>query len=572
MKLFEAFVKQAPNKVFISIVLGAVAGMSYAVLIPLIMSAISESGGLFEEVTAGEAQTLLFFEVANYPFALLFLFTCIFILISRTLSQIFLIRVAMDVTTKLRVQLYHRIANAPIVALENLGSAKLIAALTTDVPRIIGGARLIPDLLVNTVTLIGMLGYLFYLNNHVFWFVLQCIFFGIVTYQLPTLWGSLHFRNSRGHVDKLHGAIHGLIHGAKELKLNQEKRHAYFKEELLKHEQNILDADKRGHSIMRGAVNYGDMISFFVIGAVSFAFINYHSITQQELIGVIMVLLYITGPIAILLNSFPQLSISQVSLKKVNRLLKELPEEESVQSSVSLKPWNSIKFKNIAYQYTPKKNGFKVGPFDIEIKKGELTFIVGGNGSGKSTLCKLISQHYLPDSGEIYFDDQLINSATLGEARKSMSAIYSDYYLFDQLLGADVPQLQEKVEQYLINFDLHHKVTIENGRFSTLDLSDGQKRRLALLVAYIEDKELYLFDEWAADQDPTFKDIFYNDILQDLKSKGKAVVVISHDDRYFDLADQLIVMEEGKVVEGIFNDHKDVLERFVTKRREFSNG
>lgn len=567
MKLFDAFFQKAPNRVFLSIVLGALAGMSYAFLIPLVLSTLTPEDGLFEKVEVIEPDTFLSFEVASYPFAVLFLGTCVFILIARACSQVILTRVAMDVTTGLRVKMYSAISKAPLIALENLGSARLITALTIDVPRIITGARLIPDILINLVTLVGLLGYLFYLKADVFWFVIQGIFFGLVTYQIPKMLGSKYFKRSRGHVDLLHGAIEGLILGAKELKLNQDKKEGYFKEALLKEENKVLALDKNGHTIMRTAEIYGDMISFFVIGAVGFVFVNYYSITTQELVGVIMVLLYITSPIAILLHSFPQLSISRISLRNVNRLFAELPEENVSDKRSSLDSWQSIKFKDIIYQYAPNKSGFTVGPLSFEIKKGELTFIVGGNGSGKSTLSKLITHHYLPVQGQIYFDDQLINSDTLLAARNCISAIYSDYFLFEQLFEKNKEQLTQRVDKYLKAFDLDHKVSFSNGQFSTLNLSDGQKRRLALLVAYIEDKDLYLFDEWAADQDPTFKDIFYRDILPDLKAKGKAVVVITHDDRYFDLADQLIVMNEGKIVEDIHNNHKELMERYVTKRK-----
>jgi len=73
---------------------------------------------------------------------------------------------------------------------------------------------------------------------------------------------------------------------------------------------------------------------------------------------------------------------------------------------------------------------------------------------------------------------------------------------------------------------------------------------LALLVSLVEDKELYLFDEWAADQDPEFRDVFYNKLLPELKSRGKLVIVISHDDRYFHKADQIVKLEQGAVYNG----------------------
>ncbi|WP_281560972.1 cyclic peptide export ABC transporter [Thalassomonas sp. RHCl1] len=564
MKLFDAFIEKAPNRLFISVILGALAGISYALMIPLVLSALQEEEAQFKLVQQ-PPEMLLGFEIAQAPFAQMFLFLCAFILTARTLSQVILTRVSMDVTTELRIKMYNRIARAPILALEKMGSAKLIATLTTDVPRIVMGARILPDILVNMVTLAGMLSYLWYLSSDIFWFVVQCIFWGMVTYQLPTWWGRSYFKKSRVHVDKLHGAIHGLINGAKELKLNQLKREDFFKEELIKEEYQVLGYDKKGHTIVRVAINYSDLISFFVIGAVSFIFVNYNAISSQDLIGVIMVLLYITGPIAIILGYFPQLSVARVSLGRVNKLFRDLPEEQVNRAQTSIKNWQQLHLKDVVYTYSKQPGSFAVGPLNLTINRGEITFIIGGNGSGKSTLSKLITQHYVPSSGEICFDDVKVNESTLNAVRQCIGAIYSDYHLFERLLGAEQQGVKETVERYLLALGLENKVTFDDGRFSTLSLSDGQKRRLALLVACIEDKDLYLFDEWAADQDPTFKDIFYRNILPELRAQGKAVVVISHDDRYFDLADQLVVMNEGQIVKDIGQDHQKLLETYVSK-------
>ena len=567
MSLFATFVNKAPNRVFASILLGAMAGICYALLIPLILTALEVENGIFK-VADSTAETVLSFEVANYSFAVLFVALCGFILLARTCSQIILVRVAMDTTTDLRIKIYHRIAKAPIVALENIGAAKMIASLTTDVPRIVAGARLLPDLLINVITLFGMLTYLLYLNTDVFWFVLQCIGFGVVTYKLPIWFGNGFIRRSRAYIDDLHRAIHGLINGAKELKLNRRKREVYFERELIAQEKRILKAEKTGHTIFRFAVNYGDLLAFFVIGAVGFVFVNYHEISNLELVGVIMVLLYLSGPIAILMNFLPQVAVSQTSMNKVNDLFAELPEEAVEVNDTSISRWQSMRFDNVSYQYGQDGNGFKIGPLNFAINRGEITFIVGGNGSGKSTLSKLVTQHYVPGSGQIYFDDCQINPETLDAARQCIGAIYSDYHLFDRVLDDDDDgTLAAKIQGYLVALNLDHKVTYEDGLFSTLNLSDGQKRRLALLVAYIEDKDLYLFDEWAADQDPVFKDIFYKDILVELKAQGKAVVVISHDDRYFDLADQLIVMNEGKMVKDVMANNHDLLDMYVTGRK-----
>ncbi|MBQ4862203.1 cyclic peptide export ABC transporter [Pseudoalteromonas sp. MMG013] len=544
MKLFSIFTNYAPNRVFLSMLLGGLAGASYALLIPLVLTTLEAESTLLQ---SAESDIDMFFglEVSNYPIAQLFFCISLFILISRSLSQVILSRISMDITSNLRQKVYQRIINAPLNNVESIGEARLIATLTTDVPRIVQGARVIPDILISGVTMIGMLAFLLYLSNNAFVFVIKCIFFGAITYQIPVLIGKRYFDRSRKCVDNLQKSMHGLIFGIKELKLNKAKREAFLNEELLKWEKDVVALDKKANTALKLAANYGDLISFFVIGAVSFIFINYHTISTQELIGVIMALLYIAGPIGLLLNLLPQITLAGVSIRKVEKLLKDIPLENANPHVQALANWHDISFKGVCYEHA--NSSFALGPVDFSIKKGEITFIVGGNGSGKSTLSKLITHHYLPSNGSVYFGETQINLENMNSARQYITAIYSDYFLFERLYGIKDKEAEEKVNNYLKLFDLEGKVEFKNGVFSTLSLSDGQKRRLALIVAYLDDTDLYLFDEWAADQDPHYKDVFYKQLLPELKEKGKAIVAITHDDRYYSYCDQLIIMEEGSI-------------------------
>ncbi len=193
------------------------------------------------------------------------------------------------------------------------------------------------------------------------------------------------------------------------------------------------------------------------------------------------------------------------------------------------------------------ERGFLLGPIDLELAAGEVTFIVGGNGSGKSTLAKVITGLYPPQAGAIYLDDVLITEQNQEWYREHFSSIFHDFYLFEQCLGFDRANLDREVEDYLQQLQLDRKVSVKNGVLSTIDLSQGQRKRLALLVNYLEDRPIYLFDEWASDQEPLFRDLFYKQILVKLKERGKAVIVITHDDRYFHLADRLIKLNYGKI-------------------------
>ena len=193
--------------------------------------------------------------------------------------------------------------------------------------------------------------------------------------------------------------------------------------------------------------------------------------------------------------------------------------------------------------------GFLLGPLDLRIDPGEPLFVTGGNGSGKTTLALLLLGLYSPDDGELRLDGEIVNDFNRDHYRQHFAAVFADAFVFDAILcGFDATNLN-RTEALLDRLKLRGKVQIKAGRLSTTDLSRGQRKRLALLSAYLEDRPFYLFDEWAAEQDPSFREIFYKELLPQLKAHGKTVIVITHDDRYYHLADRRIHLDVGQLEE-----------------------
>jgi putative ATP-binding cassette transporter len=257
-------------------------------------------------------------------------------------------------------------------------------------------------------------------------------------------------------------------------------------------------------------------------------------------------------PMDNIVNNLPHLSRASIALQKIESLGLSLASraEESTVVPPFKSSWQPLEFKAVTYPYyshEEEDRSFILGPIDLTLHPGELIFIVGGNGSGKSTLAKLITGLYIPESGEIWLDGQPVNRHNREWYRQHFSVVFSDFYLFESLLGLENTDLDTQAQKYLKQLQLERKVKVESGKLSTTALSQGQRKRLALLTAYLEDRPIYLFDEWAADQDPDFKEIFYTEFLKELRNRGKTLLVISHDDHYFHLADRIIKLNYGKV-------------------------
>jgi putative pyoverdin transport system ATP-binding/permease protein len=258
------------------------------------------------------------------------------------------------------------------------------------------------------------------------------------------------------------------------------------------------------------------------------------------------------GPIEFVLNFVPSLTQANVAMKKIDELTDSLDAQlvvEVVADSETKPSWDLIELSGIqhAYRRENEEAEFSLGPIDLSISPGELVFITGGNGSGKTTLAKLLVGLYSPQQGEIRLDGQTITDESRDNYRQLFSVVFSDFYLFENLLGLSEFNIDTKAQNYLEKLQLDRCVQIKEKTLSTLELSQGQRKRLALLTAYLEDRSIYVFDEWAADQDPQFKEIFYFELLGRLRAAGKTAIVISHDDRYYDVADRVIKLNYGLI-------------------------
>lgn len=535
MRLIKYLLQTSRSALIVAILAGVVSGISSTGLLAIIGAALS--GGQYPK---------------NW-LVLGFVVLAAVKLTTAILSAAILVRLSQSAIFNLRMRLSRQILAAPLRHLEETGTHRLLAIFNEDINVIYSTVAIIPDLCVQLAVVFSCLLYLGWLSLPLFLAVLLFVLVGTITYLLPMRRGTHYLRQARDESDALHKHLRGLTEGVKELKLHSHRRANFLTSKLEATTAVLRRLNVKGITIYIAAGNWGNLLFFIFVGLLLFVFPS-GKLDLRTLATYTIALLYMMAPLQAILNWMPNISRAGVALDKVESLgLSLTAAAESDQPALPIEQtpdWQQLDLHGVTHTYYRERDDgqFVLGPIDVSFRTGELVFLVGGNGSGKTTLIKLLAGLYLPEEGEIRLDGKLVIAESREQYRQLFSVVFSDFYLFEDLLGLRAPEFDDLAQQYLKLLMLDHKVQVKEGALSTTELSQGQRKRLALLAAYLEDRPFYIFDEWAADQDPHFKEIFYYQLLPGLKARGKTVLVISHDDRYYQIADRVIKLDYGKVV------------------------
>ena len=527
-------VRHSRALITLAVLTSFLAGIGYRMLLALIKTALA--GGLL-------AQSSLIWT---------FVALCLVIPICGFASQIALVYVTSKAGYELRIQLSRQILAAPLRQLEKLGPHRLLATVTQDIGSVIELVTVLPQMLTQCAMTLGCIAYLGWLSWKLLLIMLGYMGLGLLTHQLPLIRAFRYFKLLREQWDAMYKSFQGVIVGTKELKLNRRRRDAFFAEQLEPAAAGLQTYGIKGNAIAVAVSNWGQILFFIFIGILLFITPQLIGIQPQVLIGYTLAVLFMITPLTMILSQIPSLERAYLASERIKELgfsLDATKSETLAPVSRPDIPWRRLDLIDVthSYRHDGQSAEFELGPINLTVYPGELIFLVGGNGSGKTTLVKLLMGLYEPESGEIRVDDKPVTMTDRDDYRQQFSAVFYDFYLFERLFGLEEKDIDAESQKYLDLLQLSNKLQVKNGQLSTIDLSQGQRKRVALLNAYLENRPIYIFDEWAADQDPQFKRIFYYQLVPELKSRVKTVIVISHDDRYYGLADRLIKLESGKV-------------------------
>ncbi|UFH49866.1 cyclic peptide export ABC transporter [Pseudomonas sp. KNUC1026] len=486
--------------------------------------------------------------------AWLFAALCVGTLACTMVSHLLTNYIGQRVVVKLRRDMAARIAAAPIEQLERYRAHRLMPVLLNDVGTVSTFALSLAPMIIAFTISVGCLAYLASLSWPIMLLTLLTIGIGIGAQFLSYVFGTRSLEVARAGEDDLQRHYQALSVGAKELRIHRQRRHHLLFKQFHDTTEQVSEANVRGANIFVGAETFGSMLFFAVIGMAIACQALWPSLDKTVLAGFVLVMLYLKGPLERLIDGLPSIGRAKVAFARIAELTHLFSNEEATllqhaPGNDNLTAPRTLELRGVRYQYpaVPGSEPFGLGPIDLTIKRGEILFIVGENGGGKTTLIKLLLGLYSPSQGQLLLDGKPLHADARDDYRQLFTTIFADYYLFEDPLPGQ-KRLPADAGDYLARLDIAHKVSIQDGLFTTTDLSTGQRKRLALINAWLDERPILVFDEWAADQDPVFRRVFDTELLPELKALGKTLVVISHDDRYFHVADQIVEMQGGRAV------------------------
>lgn len=451
---------------------------------------------------------------------------------------------------RLRGQLLQRLSHAGLRAVEVYGPGEITAHITSDILTIgnaaLRGAKTVQSIVVCLFCLV----YLGWLSPTVLLVGALTIGLGVMIYlaREKTLAGLLKTARSKEAV--YYGDVAGALDGAKETRLNRHVE-ADVVDALDRQSDEVRLLQARAEYLLFTNSTISNILLFLMLGIVAVVPADFLGAGNVSSFQIVAVMIFMLGPLENIVDFLGPYSRADVARRNLESFSDAMA--AGAEPSAKGAPGETtalvgpIRFEGVSFRHTDDADAFELGPLDLDVAQGKMTFIVGGNGSGKTTLMKLIAGLYVPTHGAVRIGDAVIDDATREAQRAGIAAVFHDFHIFPDIPGVK-PLPVDALRANLAHFGLAHKVKVDENGFDTVDLSTGQRKRLALVAALAHKRPLLLMDEFGAEQDPAFRHDLYQRFLPEMRDAGMTIVAVTHDDQYFGLCDSLIKLDAGGIV------------------------
>lgn len=533
--LFDFLSRESPRELRRMIWLSVFVGITNTALIGLINMAATD-------VSNGDSVTWQFFAFA----ALLLLL----LLVTRR-SNDENIRSAQTLIYRFKIKIMSDVFKSNLGKIDEIGRNYIMEVLARDTQSVSSAVGV-------TVTTCQAIATLLFLTLYMATVSLTAFLIIFASTALILIVGVSELFKVTGQLQKVaerEGSVNAIyadyLSGYKEIKMNSDRAYEITRH-MVKESKDVNEEKGRLVVTITNFFNNLQILLYVIVGIMVFVVPAITSDFAPHVTTAATTALFLAGSLSGIIVSIPNLSQANVAARTLQTLAKRLAESAQEAPADREEIYDQIKgitLEGVCYQHPgqEKRMGFTLGPVDYQFDAGKVYFIRGNNGSGKTTLMRILIGLYQPSAGRILVNGLPISEPTTGAYRDMFSVVFSDFHLFKTLYGLPADDVR-RMEDLLKVFQMEGKVSIQNGQFSSLQFSTGQRKRLALIVALLEDRPFVILDEWAADQDPEFRQEFYENIIPKLRAMGKTVIAITHDDHYYDRADHVLFMANGKPI------------------------
>ena len=539
MNLFDFYKRESTTSGVNILVMASISGISNGALLAIITLAAKTAS------QAGAGIQIRYF--------VLFVISLLLFISGKRYALKQAIVVSETLIKKVRLRISNKIRQSELIFFENLDKSYVYTRITQDTNFISQSALIIINACQSAIILVFCLIYIGWLSKLALVITIGAVAAATLIYFIYRREVIKLLEVTTEKETELFESLSHVINGFKELKVNWRKSNDTFF-----HFREISDTTeeikvKTGFSFVTDFV-FSQTFFYVLIATLVFLLPSLTSIYSEVVVKLVMAVLFIVAPLEMVIGAIPSFAKASVAVDNLYKLEEKIdafggvvPEAEYMPPT-PIDSFREIRLDKATFSYLGKEDRvlFYLGPIDLSIKRGEIVFLVGGNGCGKSTLLKLLTGLYYPLSGVLRLDGEVLSKPTYIPYRELFAIIFTDFHLFDKLYGLGEVD-SKKVNDLIKLMRLDDKTQYLDGKFTNTNLSTGQRKRLALITAFLDDKPIYVFDEVAADQDPQFRAYFYNELLTDLKKQGKTVIAATHDDKYFHVADRILKMEYGQI-------------------------
>jgi putative pyoverdin transport system ATP-binding/permease protein len=492
-------------------------------------------------------------EFVDVPLAVIFAVSLLIFMVSESRMIAKLAADLEEAIDRLRMQLIDRLRHADLWRLEHFGQSRLFGNITQSCKIISSNSHYLAQAMRSIILIATILIYIATVS------VISFLILSVILAAASTIYYRLnkslekHQEELADHEAKLFECVSDLFDGFKEQRLCSARSQA-LSETFTRLSDEMVEARSDVHRHSWQQFVFGETTFNLMLGLAVFVVPIYSPSVSTQLVKISAAILFMSVPVFGLMQSLAVLRAAEAAAGRMMALKGELAglTEQGSEGPSEPVPVNFAEIQMAALQFTfPAPVGekpFTLGPMDINIRRGEVIFVTGGNGSGKSTFIKLLTGLYHPQQGRLMIDGREISAERLAAYRALMAPVFSDFHLFSRLYGfEDVDQIT--ANELLTWMEMEQVAGFKEGGFTRIDLSTGQRKRLAFIAVLMEAKPILILDEWAADQDSHFRKKFYREILPELRRRGLTIIAVTHDDRYFDAADRRLHLEEGRLTE-----------------------